>query len=334
MKLLMLGFQKPPIGGVTVWCDQFRKLIEKEVDFFRFINIGFKKRSIYIKITQMFLPLKLIYILHKFKPDVIHLVTNLSKFGSIRDVILVYLLNIFKKKVILHYHCNIEDQIDFHKNLKCLRFLVNNVSINVFINQSSQNFVKKFSDNKSIIIPNFTEKTYSKAINEKISNITYIGHLNRQKGIDILIELAKLKKGIEFHLVGKNQDYINYDFPENIFIHGEVGSNEINKFYLAADLFIFPSFSEGFSLSLLDAMAYGCPIIASNVGSNREMLENNGGIIIDTGLVNDYYIAIERLDSLDLREKISFWNIQKVKEEYLSEIVIHKWVDTYFSLTL
>ena len=57
---------------------------------------------------------------------------------------------------------------------------------------------------------------------------------------------------------------------------------KLQKYLDKADVFLFPSYTEGFSISLTEAMASGLPCIASDVGANQDMLENHGGILIKT----------------------------------------------------
>ncbi len=48
-----------------------------------------------------------------------------------------------------------------------------------------------------------------------------------------------------------------------VFWHGPVARNEIDRFYRQADVFLFPTLSDGFGLTQLEALAWGVPVIAS-----------------------------------------------------------------------
>ena len=65
---------------------------------------------------------------------------------------------------------------------------------------------------------------------------------------------------------------------------GYVADEDMVKFYNLADIFILPSLYEGFGLPVIEAMACGCPVIASNSSSLPEVV-GNAGVLIDP---NDY----------------------------------------------
>lgn len=77
--------------------------------------------------------------------------------------------------------------------------------------------------------------------------------------------------------------------------------------YQAADVFVLPSFKEGFSNALIEAMASGLPIVATAVGGAPEALEGGqGGILVPPGDLDALQAAIEKLLSDEaLREQKS-----------------------------
>lgn len=60
-------------------------------------------------------------------------------------------------------------------------------------------------------------------------------------------------------------------FKEDIFFVDFVEGEDLNAFYSGAELFVFPSLSEGFGLPVLEAMASGVPVITSNIASMGEI---------------------------------------------------------------
>jgi glycosyltransferase involved in cell wall biosynthesis len=61
------------------------------------------------------------------------------------------------------------------------------------------------------------------------------------------------------------------DLRERVIALGHVADSTLADLYNKASAFIYPSLHEGFGLPLLEAMAAGCPIIASNIPSTREV---------------------------------------------------------------
>jgi glycosyltransferase involved in cell wall biosynthesis len=72
-----------------------------------------------------------------------------------------------------------------------------------------------------------------------------------------------------------------------------VNHADIVDHYRSADVFVFPSFAEGLPKVLLEAMAVGCAIVASNVDGNNELITNNhNGFLVDP---NDYEAMADKI---------------------------------------
>jgi glycosyltransferase involved in cell wall biosynthesis len=80
---------------------------------------------------------------------------------------------------------------------------------------------------------------------------------------------------------------------------------DLSLLYNASDVFVFPSYYEGFGLPLLEAMASSCPVIAGNRSAVPEVV-GDGGILLDPFDVNGFaYWMHEVLSNEDLRIKLS-----------------------------
>jgi glycosyltransferase involved in cell wall biosynthesis len=68
---------------------------------------------------------------------------------------------------------------------------------------------------------------------------------------------------------------------ERIVIFGKVKHSELPKYYSSADCMVFPTLSEGFPKVLIEAMACECPVIATNIPGNNEILNNTTGYPVE-----------------------------------------------------
>jgi glycosyltransferase involved in cell wall biosynthesis len=116
--------------------------------------------------------------------------------------------------------------------------------------------------------------------------ILFIGRLETKKNVQGLIkafDLLKKKYQVPHKLVlvgpiGYGHENAN---PKNDIIEkGYVSQKEKWQLLQGADLFILPSFYEGFGLPILEAQASGCPVVTSNVSSMPEVA-GQGAILID-----------------------------------------------------
>jgi glycosyltransferase involved in cell wall biosynthesis len=127
-----------------------------------------------------------------------------------------------------------------------------------------------------------------------------IGELNENKNHQVVLKaLARLNnKNVHYAIAGRGdkKDYL-------LTLARELGvENQIHllgfradalQLYKASDLFVFPSFREGLSVSMMEAMACECPIICSRIRGNTDLVENG---------VGGYHFAAS--DDLGLMESI------------------------------
>ncbi len=105
---------------------------------------------------------------------------------------------------------------------------------------------------------------------------------------------------------------------------------EINH---VADVFVFPSFREGLSVALMEAMACGLPVVCSDIRGNRDLIEDGkGGFLVEPSSVDDFIQAIRKLAQDDsLRVSARLYNKSKV-EDYDMDIVLKKMKSIYESV--
>ncbi|MDB5149465.1 MAG: hypothetical protein JWQ57_3485 [Mucilaginibacter sp.] len=109
--------------------------------------------------------------------------------------------------------------------------------------------------------------------------ILAVGSIDKRKNILNLMQAFGLikHKGFKLIIVGDNNDIFNNKGNDNLKTHqdivftGRVNDQELAGLYAGAWLFAYPSLYEGFGIPPLEAMAYGCPTLVSDIGSLREV---------------------------------------------------------------
>lgn len=87
------------------------------------------------------------------------------------------------------------------------------------------------------------------------------------------------------------------EIENNIIFHGrkKVGS-ELNTIYRIGDIYVIPSYHEGFPRTIWEAMANSLPVVASNVGAIPDFLTHDKNvIIINPKSANEIFEAIKRV---------------------------------------
>lgn len=343
--ILLISPLPPPLGGMATWTQSFYThglpsgvpiyLVNTKLRGKRFL---FDKASFsFIEIYRnLYVICSLIYHLFIKRPKIIHLNCAVSPMGVLRDLLCVYLAKLFKVKVVTQYHGNVPD---FDKNKLfgvsgwILRKLFLISSLNILTNkQSLQSCEQIAATAKKLLLPNFIEEEIFKfeklpKHNERIQ-IIFVGGITIAKGGREILSLSQLYPQIDFHLYGKLHNDMRSSFTlskPNVHLHGEVEHEQVLKAMSQSDLLLFPSYTEGFPLTVLEAMAIGLPIIASNVGAIGEMIDAAGGFLIQPRDVMGLAKAIDHLLLDDeLRENMGKYNRKKSYDNYRYSIVTQK----------
>lgn len=133
--------------------------------------------------------------------------------------------------------------------------------------------------------------------------VTFVGRLSPEKGVETLVDVARLTLSrttdIVFLVVGDGAMRADIEglarlFADRVFFVG--AQQETSAFYQASDLLLLPSPMEGLPMVLLEAMAYGVPAIASNVGGIPEVIsDGRNGFLTGPGNVEEIYQHIIQL---------------------------------------
>ena len=150
---------------------------------------------------------------------------------------------------------------------------------------------------------------------ERLLRVLFLGQINLRKGVVPLLDAVKLlvRENIEFWFVGP----IQLDIPNDLREHpkckwfGVAPRIEVDNYYRNADVFILPTFSDGFGLTQLEAQAWKLPVIASRYcgevvldGTNGVILQEVSGQAIADVLMQ-FLQSPETLSAMSMRSGVS-----------------------------
>ena len=175
------------------------------------------------------------------------------------------------------------------------------------------------------------------------SVICTIAHMEEHKGIKYLLEsaslLLQLRNDISFLLVGEGALKeelkilcVDLKIEKNVIFAGE--RNDILEILSLIDIFVQPSLREGLGLAILEAMACGKPVIATNVGGIPEVVQDRvSGILVPIGDFKALYSAmIELLNNTEKMKEMGNKGKRIFSENFHSEIMVDKIEELYISL--
>jgi glycosyltransferase involved in cell wall biosynthesis len=141
--------------------------------------------------------------------------------------------------------------------------------------------------------------------------LLYVGRISREKDLDVLAAAYRRLRGeglpVRLFLVGHGpySEALAKSLPEAFFT-GYLTGNELATAYASADIFVFPSTTDTFGNVILEAQACGLPVVVSDSGGPKELVEDKAnGLITKSHDVKDFARAIRALvtDS-GLRERL------------------------------
>ncbi|MGE8080466.1 glycosyltransferase [Peribacillus loiseleuriae] len=184
-----------------------------------------------------------------------------------------------------------------------------------------------------------------KALNALEANdpiLLFVGNIIKQKGLLELIEAVKgmieAYPSLKLYLIGAAKDerfkaLLDQEIEASgLTRHVEhfhaMPQTDIAQMMSAADVFILPSHIEGFGLVALEAMACGTPVVGSNVGGLKYLLEDHNGELIVPQNAESLFLGIKKvLNDQDYAKTLVTNGLKKATEndqEKLTRRVIQK----------
>jgi len=229
----------------------------------------------------------------------------------------------------------------------------NNTDLNFF---SKFLFIKK----KLVLIPGsgldlvkFSKENVDKIIVKKLKEhicidngdkvVTFIGRLLKDKGIEEFLkaaeDISKSNDNVKFVIAGwmdeSNPSCISMRKLEKYLSNGKIvylgEISEVRELLYLTDVFVLPTYREGFPRSVMEAMAMNVPVITTNVpGANEVVTHNYDGIVIEpqnVRVLSEAIIAL--LNNQSLVRKLSVNGRVSAEKKFSEKIIFEKIINVY-----
>ncbi len=292
---------------------------------------------------------------------------NLIKFIKLNSIEIIHahgkgagllgrIVNIFIRKSLIYTFHGIH--IRFYANyVKKLYLIYENIfgridSMKIFVSKSEARFAinnkLKIKKEKFLIINNAVpnmkiidfnkdQRALNKSINIRNSsfNLVTLCRFVEQKNIYEIVKIAKILPQYNFIILGNGPlfkeiyDFLKKDKVNNIYLPGQ--TNNVFPYLYASRIYLSTSFYEGLSLSMLEAMSVGLPIIASKVVGNVDAIKDKkSGFLYDLGdikMAKKYITNI--LENNELLFRISKYSQKRQRECFSYNSMVYQYSKMY-----
>ena len=161
--------------------------------------------------------------------------------------------------------------------------------------------------------------------------VLFCGNLSRRKGVQWLPEIIeRLDKSIEVWIAGSrsiDKSKMPWLDKPQVKLLGSLSTDEMPELYRQVDILLLPTVREGLSMAVLEGMASGLPVVASDCSSMPELVESGkGGHLCRVGAGEEFAEAINSLaNNSGLRQSMGVFNRAKVEKNYAVEAMVARY---------
>lgn len=305
--LLVSPYSARKVGGIGTWSrsvidaftenDSISILYQNTKSFLKFIPQSAISR-LFKGITDT------ITIITKFffncllkRPDVVHY-TSSASWALRKDLIAIRIAHLFKIPFVIHWHFGripeiIEEKGAEYNKLKKVSKLV---SQSIAIDKKSYDALVQDGIENACYIPNALPENVLEASENRVGGlrkkgtVLFVGHVLKTKGVyELVRSCVNVPEVKQLLIAGPYSDEIQKELQtiaaeredgKWLCFLGEIAREQVFEYYRKCTVFALPSYTEGFPYVVLEAMAFGCPIIASDVGAIPQLITPKTGILI------------------------------------------------------
>jgi glycosyltransferase involved in cell wall biosynthesis len=364
MGIVLMSPVPPPAGGIGSWTELLLNTLKDRSEFsFSLINTAVKwrrmndlnllKRVVGGSLQALWDSMRLYRVVRTHRYSVLHMCTSAS-LASARDILMMTIAHAMGMGTVMHYHTGQVPTLAKKRGLEWFftRAAMKQTDQMILLDEATAELVrKKFPGAHAEIIPNPVDPhIYSylpdgmAAKKNGCTRIVFVGRVDPVKGIRELVQACMMLESLPFelYLVGSHEPAFREELintaksmrnGEWLKIVGEVDRDKSWDYTRDADIFAFPSHTEGFPYAILEAMAMARPIVATSVGGVPQMMDYGGepcGILLQPRQVPELAQAIRSLINDPVRAR-AFGQLarKKVLSSYTVDKIGNRYADVW-----
>lgn len=367
--LIVAPYSKSIVGGISSWTNNLMVYNERmgHKDIYQVhcyanhlkavTNTNAFVRIITGIILYSKLLLEVLSLILKFRPSLMH-ITSSASMGLLKDVIFIWMGKLTNTPVVFHWRFGRIPDLAKQNNWEWrqLKYVAQKCNISIVIDKKSHDTFLEQGFSNVINIPNpLPLDIEQKAINQLAcfsarftGRVLFVGYVIRNKGIFELVEACiGIHEIDELIIIGpyeedvKNELIILAQQRENgnwLKLLGQQNKGQVLEYMGTSQILALPSYTEGFPNVVIEAMAMGCAIVATDVGAIPEMIDSGSekpcGICVPPRNVEKLKEAIiDLVVNIEKAKEMGRNGIEKVMNNYTLEKIIEQYVRVWDNVT-
>lgn len=349
LRVLMLGPDRGVHGGISAIVNNYYEAgLDSKVDlkYIGTMREGSRGKKFFVAAAAYFR-----FLCALGWCDVVHV--NASSDNSIlRKSFFIRAAYRRNKKIVLHQHGGdfknyFENQIT-EKRREYLKSIMDMADVMLVLTPSWKEYFSTLTDSGKIkVFPNCVAVKRDISFAEDsgqirdMSKLLFLGRICKDKGIDELLEavteIGRENKDVKLYIGGiYEEESYRKQIEGNDLVEflGWISGKEKEKYLRECGIFVLPSYYEGFPVSVLEAMAGGCVVVASEVGGIPDVVtDGETGVLVppkDSEMLKNAVLKV--MNDKTLADKLRVSAFKKVEENYSSSASVERLVNIYNSL--
>lgn len=350
-RIMMVGNAKCVKGGITTVISFLRRHDWKNDGILvKFIPTYISNNNLIEILFYAAAYIRILFTMIIWKPNLVHI--HMSYRGSFKRAYYIYkLAKICRIRIIVHLHGSEFKKWYYECNLKTrekITRLITDSNYFVVLGEKWKSFIYDIAPKANIIVArNTVEFPVERAVYDSDKCIfTFTGVLIKRKGVDILLDaiskcmLDKKCQHYKFYIAGVGEEELSLKTKTNdmqlggsVSFLGWVNDLERKELLCESRALILPSYNEGLPMSILEALSFGVPVIATSVGSIGEAIKNgHNGFMVDAGNSDMLAECIKKIGMMDEKKWGTMSN--NSRDVILEKFSSKKYIDTFKSIYL
>lgn len=278
---------------------------------------------------------QIVRILDKIRPDVIHindsLYLSLSVFTAAYHqrsptLFTCHFTHLIAPQGLTNFGTNMTPRLNGLNNLvpKITRLIVKSPAVVLYLSNFGKYLHQQFGFfpySKKVVFPSYSRFSQNKNTgtpDNSVFTILYVGRVDNEKGLRSLTKaMPDIKGKFLINICGSGKDESDlrnqYANDQRIVFNGQVDNETLSCAYLESDIVLLPStIYEMFPLSAVEALSFGKPVIASNIGGVPDIIHHGqNGLLFISGNSRD---IADKINSVIQRGEL-FHHLTKTAEQ-------------------